>query len=134
MEFSDAINSVTFNKNNLIRDENGDIIKLEEKGFPSFVIQKLLSYHIDTLFFVAYLNQLTTKKHGMTNGMAYEFLLHTLPKGKRFTKIPKTKPSEVIEIISEMQKCSYEKAKQIYSLLNKSQIEQLLTSKGNIKK
>ena len=28
----------------------------------------------------------------------------------------------------------YEKAKQIYSLLNKSQIEQLLTSKGNIKK
>lgn len=132
MNFSEAITSVTWDKQNLIRSEDGIINESEAKSFPSFVIQRALSYHAETVFYAAHLSGLMNKRNRMSNAMAYEFLLYALPKGKRFAKMVKSKNLEIIEVIMEMQKCSPRKAKDILKLLTQDQIDSLLKSKSEM--
>ena len=133
MNLSEALNSINFTKKNLIRNDDGSINEEEAKSFPSYIVLRSLSYHTDCVPYVAYLNQMMTKEHGMSNAMQYEFLLHTIPKGKRFAKWSKPKNEKALELIMEYNTVSYNVAKDYLRLLNEEQINELLLARGGIK-
>ena len=130
MNLSEALNSINFTKKNLIRNEDGTINHQEAKSFPSYVVLRSLSYHVDCIPYVAYLNQLMLKEHNMTNAMQYEFLLHVIPKGKRFAKWAKPKTEIVIELLMEFDNISYDEAKGYIRLLTDEQINDIINAKG----
>lgn len=133
MELFDGINSISFTKSNLIRDENGDIIKSEEKSYNPFMTSRLLSYHTDCILYLAHLNQYSTKRHNMRPAAHYEFLLHTIPKSKRYARYPKYKNQEILEIIMEAKCCNIYRAKEILQFMSEEQKTDLLNSKGGKK-
>lgn len=130
MNLSEALNSINFTKKNLIRNEDGSINTTEAKSFPSFVVLRSLSYHIDCVPWVAYLNSLMTAEHKMTNAMQYEFLLHTIPKGKRFAKWAKPETEEALNMLMETYKVNQSVAKGYLRLMTKDQIQDLLQARG----
>ena len=130
MNLGEALNSINFTKKNLIRNDDGSINEDEAKTFPSFIVLRSLSYHADCIPYVAFLNQFMTKEHNMTNAMQYEFLLHTIPKGKRFSKWAKPATEKSLELIMEYNNVSYDVAKGQLRLLNKEQIAELHAARG----
>lgn len=130
MELFDGLNSINMTKQNIIRDDEGQIIREEEKSFNSFMTQRLLSYHQDTIFLAAFINSLGTKYHKLSNGMVYEFLLHTVPKGKRYAKFPKTPKSEILSVLQNHYGYSVDKAKDILRILSEDDIKSILGAFG----
>ena len=132
MNLGEALNSINFTKKNLIRNDDGSINEQEAKSFPTYVVLRSLSYHTDCVPYVAFLNQLMTKEHNMTLAMQYEFLLYTIPKGKRFAKWVKPKTEEALELIMTYQSVSHDVAKGYLRLMTEAQIDELLTAKGGM--
>lgn len=130
MDLGEALNSINFTKKNLVRNEDGSINQQEAKSFPSYIVLRSLSYHADCIPYVAYLNQLMAKEHNMTPAMQYEFLLYTIPKGKRFSKWTKPKDEKVIELIMEYNNVAYNVAKGQLRLLSETQINEILAARG----
>jgi hypothetical protein len=133
MNLGEALNSINFTKKNLIRNEDGTINEQEAKSFPSYVVLRSLSYHSDCVPYVAYLNQMMAKEHNMTNAMQYEFLLYTIPKGKRFSKWAKPKNEKALELLMEYNSISYDVAKGYLRLMTEEQINELLEARGGKK-
>ena len=79
MELKDWLNSINFNKENLIK-EDPDIVK----QYPPFIVNKCLAGHIDTILFANEMN----KYHHLDKDMQYSFLLNSLRKRKRFSPWP----------------------------------------------
>lgn len=130
MTLGEALNSINFTKVNLIRNEDGTINQQEAKSFPGYVILRLLSYHVECVPYVAFLEQYMTKEHNMTLAMQYEFLLYSIPKGKRFSKLTKPESEEAIDLIMQYSNVSYEIARGYLRVMTKEQIQGLLTAKG----
>ena len=132
MNLGEALNSINFTKQNLIRNDDGSINHQEAKSFPGYVILRLLSYHVECVPYVGYLETLMTKEHAMTPAMQYEFLLYSIPKGKRFGKMTKPVSEKVLEIIMEISSVSYEVARGYLRVMTEDQINSLLNAKGGI--
>lgn len=130
MKLGDWLNSINFTKKNLMRDEDGNVIHQIAKGYPAFVINKLLSYHVDCLPYVSIMNQYCGKDAVATNIMQYEFLLTVLPKGKRYAKLKKPQQIELIDFIMEHEKVSHDVAKGYIRLLTKEQGIDIINSIG----
>lgn len=130
MNLSDALNSINFTKKNLIRNEDGSINKSALKGYPGFVVLRSLSYHVDCIPWVAYLNTHMTAAHNMSEEMQYEFLLHTIPKGKRFAKWAKPETEKALDFIMEIYKVNHATAKGYLRLMSAEDIDKLMKSKG----
>ena len=130
MKLGDWLSSINYTKKNLMRDDEGNIIQQNVKAYPAFVINKLLSYHVDCLPYISILNQYCGKDAVANNLMQYEFLLTVLPKGKRFARLKKPEQVELIDFIMEHEKVSYEVAKGYIRLLTKEQGIDIINSIG----
>ena len=73
MELKDWLNSINFNKENLIKG-NTYIVK----EYPSFIINKCLSGHLDCIMFANEMN----KCHFLDKDLQYEFYLNILRREK----------------------------------------------------
>ena len=96
IQLFDYLNSINMTKKNLVRTAQDP--SMEERSFPTFMGMRFLSYHEDALFLVNELNQVATVECGLTPQQHYEFLLHVLPKSKRFAKWQKSDKDEAIEL------------------------------------
>lgn len=132
MNLGEALNSINFTKVNLIRNPDGTINQHEAKSFPAYVVLRSLSYHTDCVPYVAFLNQLMTKEHNMSLAMQYEFLLYSIPKGKRFSKWTKPKTQEALDLIMKYNSVSHDVAKGYLRLMTETQIDELLNAKGGL--
>lgn len=130
MDLSAALNSINFTKQNLVRKQDGSINESEAKSFPSYIVLKSLSYHADCVPYVSYLAERLTKAHNMSNEMQYEFLLHTIPKGKRFAKWAKPKNEKAIELLMDIYHINHATAKGYLRLLSDKDIATLMNSRG----
>ena len=74
-ELKDWLNSINFNKNNLI-EEDPDVIK----NYPPYIINRCLSGNLDCIMFVNEMN----KYHFLPKKIQYDFLLNSLRTKKRF--------------------------------------------------
>lgn len=126
MDLIQALNSVNYDKNNLIRDSGAPDVA--EKLYPRFPVSRSLSYSMDAILLVNELNIRGLTQHDITNKMHYEFLLHVLPKKKRYGKWEKPEITDDVKVLMEVYGYSFEKAKEAASVLTKDQIEKLKSS------
>ena len=111
----DYINSINDTKEDIMVDD------ISEKGYNPFITNRSLSYFPDTVFLANEMN----RYHHLDKKLQYSFFINSVRKRKRFAKF--IKPSEVqdIEVIKEYYGYSNEKAKQVLTLLNGSQLSEL---------
>lgn len=125
MDLKDWLNSIYDNKRDILK-ENPEL----SKKYPAFVINRLLSGNIDTALFASELNERFT----MDNDMQYKYLLHAIPKRKRFSPYLKKDNFEYLDLIKAYYGYSTEKALEVLNLLSKEQlnyIKQKLNVGGN---
>jgi hypothetical protein len=113
-ELKDWLNSINFNKQNLIEEDSTLI-----KEYPPFIINKCLSGHLDCLFFVNEMNKL----HFLDKDMQYNFYLNILRKRKRFSPWIKKEKVSDLEFVKQYYGYSNEKASQVLKILSDEQIE-----------
>ncbi len=113
-ELKDWLNSINFNKKDLIKDDPSVI-----KDYAPYIINRCVSGHLDT---VLYANEMN-KFHHLDKDMQYTFYLNTLRKRKRFSPwIRKDKVSD-LECVKRYYGYSNEKASQVMKILFYEHIE-----------
>ena len=113
-ELKDWLNSINFNKHNLI-DEDPSVIK----DYPPYIVNRCLSGHLDCIMFANEMN----KYSFLEKDMQYTFYLNTLRKKKRFS--PWLRKDKVTDLQSVKQYYGYsnEKASQALKILSKQQLD-----------
>lgn len=114
LDLGDILNDINYAKTgNFINEDN-------EKHYSPFTVNKCLWGIYDALFYVQELNtcgKISKLEH-------YKYLLHALPKKKRFAKWIKETKDELIPLIMEYYKgISEMKAKEIRKMLSPENIE-----------
>ena len=114
MELKDWLNSINFNKNNLIEEDPESI-----SSYPAYIVNRCLSGHLDTVLFANEMN----KYSNLDKDMQYSFFLYTLRKRKRFSPWLKKEQVDDLDLVKKHYGYSNEKAKVAVSLLTKTQLE-----------
>ena len=116
MELKDWLNSINFNKNNLIEEDPETI-----SSYPPYIVNRCLSGHLDTVLFANEMNLYNS----LDKDMQYSFFLYTLRKRKRFSPWLKKEQVDDLDLVKKHYGYSNEKAKVAVSLLTKTQIENI---------
>ena len=113
-ELKDWLNSINFNKDNLIAEDPEAI-----GSYPPYIVNRCLSGHLDTVLFANEMN----KYSNIDKDMQYSFFLYTLRKRKRFSPWLKKEQMDDLDLVKKHYGYSNEKAKIAVSLLTKTQLE-----------
>ena len=116
MELKDWLNSINFNKDNLIEEDPEAI-----SSYPPYIVNRCLSGHLDTVLFANEMNLYNS----LDKDMQYSFFLYTLRKRKRFSPWLKKEQVDDLDLVKKHYGYSNEKAKVAVSLLTKTQIENI---------
>ncbi len=129
MKVFDFLNSININKKDLMEDSDNP--ELAEKIYIPFIINKSLSYFIDTVGLANEMNM----RHQLDNKYQYDFLRNTVRKRKRFSKWHKNEDDEMLETLMEYYTCSLSKAKEYFKILSDVQLKTIKSTlkKGGIK-
>ena len=113
-ELKDWLNSINFNKEDLVKDDPSVI-----KDYPPYIINRCLSGHLDTILYSNEMN----KYHFLDMDMKYAFYLNSVSKRKRFSPwLRKDKVSD-LEHVKSYYGYSNEKATQVMKILSHEHIE-----------
>ena len=115
-DLKDWLNSINYNKDNLIQDHPETI-----KSYTPFIVNKCVSGHLETVLFANEMNV----NHHIDKDMQYSFFLYTLRKRKRFSPWLKKEQVDDLDLVKKHYGYSNEKAKVAVSLLTKTQIEKI---------
>jgi hypothetical protein len=113
-ELKDWLNSINFTKEDLV-EENPDM----KKEYPSYIINKCLSGHVDCILFANEMNM----NHHLDKDLQYSFYLNSLRKRKRFSPWLRKDKVKDLECVKQYYGYSNEKASQALKILNKSQLD-----------
>ena len=116
LELKDWLNSINFNKENLIEEDPEAI-----SSYPPYIVNRCLSGAVDSVLFA---NEMNLNAH-LDKDMQYSFFLYTLRKRKRFSPWLKKEQIEDLDLVKKHYGYSNEKAKVAVSLLTKTQIENI---------
>ena len=111
----DYVNSINISKKDIMHDD------IAEKGYAPFMINRALSYFVDTVLFANEMNV----NHHIDARLQYHFLINIIKKKKRFSKWLKPTEVENLELIKEYYGYSNEKAKSVLPLFNAEHIEEM---------
>ena len=114
LELKDWLNSINFNKENLIEEDPEAI-----SSYPPYIVNRCLSGAVDSVLFA---NEMNLNAH-LDKDMQYSFFLYTLRKRKRFSPWLKKEQIEDLDLVKKHYGYSNEKAKVTVSLLTKTQLE-----------
>ena len=112
-ELKDWLNSINFNKENLIEEDPSTI-----KDYAPYIINRCLSGNIDSILFANEMN----KYSFLDKDMQYSFYLNTLRKKKRFSPWLRKDKVTDLEIIKQYYGYSNEKALNALKILTPDQI------------
>ena len=113
MELKDWLNSINFNKTNLIEEDPSTI-----KDYPPYIINRCLSGHLDCILYVNEMNRYSF----LDKDMQYSFYLNTLRKKKRFSPWLRKEKVDDLECVKQYYGYSNEKASQALKILDKKQL------------
>ena len=118
----DYLTSINLSKKNIMEDD------LDEKVYNPFLVNRTLSYFPETVLLANEINKFSN----IPKRQQYEFFLNVIPRKKRFAKWASQDKLEHLEAISEYFGYSLSKAEEVYPILTRSQIEEIvrLTSRG----
>ena len=91
-ELKDWLNSVNFNKDNLIENDPESI-----SSYPPYIVNRCLSGHLDTVLFANEMNRYSN----LEKDMQYSFFLYTLRKRKRFSPWLKKEQVEDLDLVKK---------------------------------
>lgn len=110
----DILNSVTFNKEVIITEEN-------EKEYDSYMVNKGLSYYADTIMFANYMNC----RYDLPKLLQYDFYHGIIPRKKRWSKWHKKEKLENLDIVCEYYKVGKNRGEEYLKILTQDQIDNL---------
>ena len=113
-ELKDWLNSINFNKENLIEEDPSTI-----KDYAPYIINRCLSGNLDCILFTNEMN----KYSFLDKDMQYSFYLNTLRKKKRFSPWLRKDKVTDLEIIKQYYGYSNEKASNALKILTPEQIK-----------
>ena len=113
-ELKDWLNSINFNKNNLIEEDPSVI-----KDYAPYIINRCLSGNLDSVMFANEMN----KYSFLDKDMQYSFYLNTLRKKKRFSPWLRKEQVTDLQCVKQYYGYSNEKASQALKILSKQQLE-----------
>lgn len=116
MKLSDYLNSINFDKQNLMDDTPDG--EAAEKGYVPFVVNRCMSGFLDTILFA---NEMNSRPH-LSKKMQYDFLLNSVRKRKRFSPWLKPETIENLGIVKEYYGYNNAKAHEALSLLSDEDI------------
>lgn len=122
----DYVNSISYNKKNLMRDTDND--DLAEKEYASFLSNKALSYYTDTILYANEMNILFF----LDNKMQYEYLLYSVRPGKRFSKWSKKENTKDVPLVAKYFNVSNLKAEEYIKILPKNTIKEIVSKTENL--
>ncbi|WJZ48006.1 clamp loader of DNA polymerase [Synechococcus phage DSL-LC03] len=114
VELKDWLNSINFNKENLIK-ETPDIFK----QYPPYIINKCMSSHIDTVMYANEMNM----NHFLAKDMQYEFYINIVRKRKRFSPWLRKDKIKDLDAVKSYYGYSNEKAEQALKILTEDQLK-----------
>ena len=109
------VNAINYTKKDIMIDD------IAEKGYSPYMINRQLSYFADTVLAANEMN----RNHHLDNRLQFDFFINIIRKRKRFSKWHKPETVSELEAVKKYYGYSNEKARQILSLLNTDQINEL---------
>ncbi len=119
----DYVNAISTSKKQLIVDE------ITEKAYLPFIVNRALSYHLDTLFQANEMNQ----RHGASKHSQFQYLINTVRAKKRIpAKWHKQSSDADVDLVMRYYGYSQAKARQALDLLSAENLEIMkrLTDEG----
>ena len=110
----DYLNSINLTKKNLMKDDPD-----WEKNYPSYVINKCMSHHMDTIVFANEMNRYPN----LDKRLQYDFYINTVRARKRFSPWGKKEKVKDLELVKQYYAYSNEKAKQALRILSPTQLD-----------
>ena len=117
----DYVNAINISKQDLIRKSENPA--LAEKDYSPFLVNRALSYYVDT---VLYANEMNRANH-VDSILQNDYYLNSIRVSKRFSKWAKPVASSDIESIQEYYKVNYNRALEISRVLTTEQIDHIKT-------
>ena len=117
MKLGDYLNAINYTKEPLLDTDDESV----EKGYTPFVVNRCLSYFIDTVLYANEMNRRpeTDKK------MQFDYLQRSIRKNKRYSKWLKQESVENLDIIKQYYGYSDTKAKEVMDILTADDIEHM---------
>lgn len=115
----DYVNAISKTKKDLMADES----KASESAYNPFLVNKALSYFVDTAM---HANEINKYNH-LDNKLQFHYFLNSIRSGNRFSKWTKKKNDEELELVKQYYNMSDEKAKQSLPLLSQKQLSFIKT-------
>ena len=124
----DYLNTINQTKKNLMEDDD----PAWEKNYPSYVINKCMSQHMDTIMIA---NEMNQYQH-LDKKLQYDFFINIVRPRKRFSPWGKKQKVDDLELVKQYYGYSNEKAKQALRILTPTQIDFIRTklNKGGKKR
>ena len=111
----DYVNSINNSKDDLFTAEKESEA---DKIYVPFIVNRSFSYFVDSIL---YSNEINQYPH-LTSKQQYHYLLHSLPKGKRFSKWSKKEITDDLKSVSEYFQCNLTKSAEILKIINKNDL------------
>ena len=112
----DYINSISHTKKDLIKDSEDPV--RAEKDYNAYLVNKGLSYFIDTILFANEMNS----HHHLDAKLQNDYLINTIRPKKRFAKWVKKLSEDDLELVKLYYGYYDEKARQALSILSDAQL------------
>ena len=109
----DYLNSINFSKDYLMDEDPA-----WEKNYPSYVINKCMSHHLDTIM---YANEMNIHSH-IDKRLQYDFFINIVRTKRRFSPWLRKDKIDDLDLIKKYYGYSNEKASQALKILSKEQI------------
>ena len=109
------VNAINYTKKNIMIDD------VAEKAYAPYMVNRQLSYFPDTVLAANEMNRC----HHVDNRLQFDFFINIIRKRKRFSKWYKQETVSDLEAVKKYYGYSNEKARQVLTLLNTDQINEL---------
>ena len=109
------VNAINYTKKNIMIDD------VAEKAYAPYMVNRQLSYFPDTVLAANEMN----RNHHIDNRLQFDFFINIIRKRKRFSKWYKPETVSDLEAVKKYYGYSNEKARQVLTLLNTDQINEL---------
>jgi|TARA_B100000035_G_scaffold38466_1_gene28973 hypothetical protein len=124
----DYLNSINYTKKSVMDSDD----PAWEKNYPSYIVNKCMSHHMDTVMYANEMNQypLLDKK------LQYDFFINTVRSRKRFSPWDKKQKMNDLDVVKQYYGYSNEKARQALDILTPDQLNVIKNklNKGGKKK
>ena len=124
----DYLNSINYTKKSVMDSDD----PAWEKNYPSYIVNKCVSHHMDTVMYANEMNQypLLDKK------LQYDFFINTVRSRKRFSPWDKKQKMNDLDVVKQYYGYSNEKARQALDILTPDQLNVIKNklNKGGKKK